>query len=500
MRRLFWLGLVIVGAAAVGCSDTPPTGAAIFDAAAGSGGGPADGGPAGGGGTDGGAMAGNGGNDAGLDGPSAGGAGLAGTAGGGGRGGMAGGAGAMGPAGAGGTAGTAGAGGTGTAGTGGSPQLAPPAPIGLVALNSDSSATSLSILSTAGGLIQPNCVDSATGSGGGSSKTISGAATLPSQPQLGGQVVIVDTGKGALTFVDPSACTIARQLSVPGGAVTEPKDVVILSPDKAYVTRHGKNFAAADPTLAGNDVVVINSSTGALIEQIGLDAYASAVAGATILVRPDRALIVNGQVAVTLNEVDAGGANYGEGKLVVIDPLSDQVVASVVLPGLYGCEGMTLVAASHTLLVSCAGAPGAQDQPVQSGIAVVDLGVSPPSLVRSISSVAFDDRPLGTAPVVALPPTAGGTRGFAVTNDPDGVGSDTLFAFDYVLGTATKVATSDPHAFGRAAGAPGHLLVPDARSSMPLIELYDVSGPPEAKGGFASDPVTGLPPVEVAWY
>jgi hypothetical protein len=87
-----------------------------------------------------------------------------------------------------------------------------------------------------------------------------------------------------------------------------------------------------------------------------------------------------------------------------------------------------------------------------------------------------------------------------VTNDPNAIAPDALFAFDYLLGTSVRITTGDPHALGRGAGEPGLLLVPDASVSLPLIRLFDVSGSPQATTGLASDPVTGLAPREVAAY
>lgn len=376
-------------------------------------------------------------------------------------------------------------------------QLAPPAATGLVALNSDFSTTSLSILSPAGALVHADCVDSATGSSGGASKTISGDAVLPSQPQRGEKIVIVDRGNLALTFVDPTACTITRQIALPGVNVN-PHDVVILADKKAYVTRYDKNLAATDPTLAGNDIAVIDPTTGAQAAQIGLDAYASVVSGATILARPDRALIAGGQVIVSLNEADDSFGSYGEGKIVAIDPATDQVIASVALTGLYNCEGMDYVDSTKTLLVACGGPFGGAVS--QSGIAVVNLGASPPSFTRAIPSTAFDGRPLQFSWVLALSPAAGGTRAFAVTNDPNATDPDALFAFDYVAGTATQFATSDSYTLGQPAGAPGLLVVPFGTFTAPQIKLYDVSAAPTATTAFTSDPVTNLPPEVVAWY
>lgn len=383
---------------------------------------------------------------------------------------------------------------------GGTPALVRGGPTtGLAVLNTDYSTTSLSLLDVTGALVRADCVNSATGAVGGATKTISGDAVLPSQPQPGGNVVIIDRGNTALTFVDPTTCTIVRQIPVPG-IKTNPHDVVLLGEQKAYVTRYDPNRAATDPNLAGNDIAVVDPTTGALTGRIDLDAYASTAAGATILARPDRVLVAGGQVIVSLNEIDQTFKVYGEGKLVVVDPTTDTVTAAVALPGLANCEGMTYLEEQQTLLVACGG-PFAGST-AQSGVAIVDLSVSPPVVTRTIPSAAFDGRPLGMEWILALPAPAGGTRTFAVTNDPNDVQPDVLFEFDVAAGTSSPVATSGPYTFGRPAGAssPGVLVMPNATRSTPRIDLYDVSASPATATTFTSDPVTGLPPIEVAPY
>jgi hypothetical protein len=381
---------------------------------------------------------------------------------------------------------------------GNTPAPGAPGPMnGLAVINSDFSTTSMSLLDMTGALVRADCVDSATGATGGATKTISGDAVLPSQPQAGAGVVIIDRGNTALTFVDPVTCAIVRQIAVPG-VKTNPHDLVMLGEHKAYVTRYDLNLAATDPSLAGNDVAVIDPATGALLGRIALDAYDSPVDGAIVLARPDRAILAVGQVIVSLNEIDQSFKAYGEGKLIAIDPGTDAVVWSLPLTNLANCEGMAYVPEQQTLLVACGG-PYAGST-AQSGIAVVDLGASPPALARVIPAAAFDGRPLDMGWVLPLPSAAGGTRAFAVTNDPRDVDPDALFAFDYVAGTATQVATSGPYTLGRPAGVAEVLLMPNATRSMPRIDLYDVTGAPAATGSFTSDPRTGLPPLEIAAY
>ncbi len=117
-------------------------------------------------------------------------------------------------------------------------------------------------------------------------------------------------------------------------------------------------------------------------------------------------------------------------------------MASVSLPGLYDCEGMDFVAASHMLLVACGGAFGGRDQPLQSGIAVVDLGASPPRLDHVVSSVAFDGHPVSFGWVLSAPSAAAPNRAFAATYDPKGIAADAVFQFDFASGAVTPVTTA----------------------------------------------------------
>ena len=397
-----------------------------------------------------------------------------------------------------GTAGAAG-GGAGTGGAAGALVLAPPAPAGLAALSADATfaTTSLSILDTAGGLAKDDCIDSRIPAGG-STALISTDVVFPSQPQRGGNIVIVDRGTGALTSVDPSTCKVVRQVAVPNGVMTDVHDVVIASDSKAYVTRFSPDPAATDPSAMGNDVVVINPATGTFKSRINLDAYASSVAGATILVRPDHALIANGKIVVSLDENDATAATYGEGKVVVIDPATDTVTASVTLTGLFDCRAMDYVAASQTLLVACGGPYPEEVQ--KSGIAVVDLGASPPSLTRAITGTVFGGQVVSFAWVLSAPTAASATRAFASTSDPNSVAPDGLYLFDFALATAAQIATSAPLSIGPSAATASLLFVPEFLTTAARIQLYDITATPTATIGFASAPALGLPPTAIAWY
>ena len=398
-------------------------------------------------------------------------------------------------------AGTDGAAGSG--GEAGASVLVPPTATGLASVNNDTGfqATSVSILDPNGGVIHPDCIDS-NPPNGGVIPLISTDVVMPSQPQRGGNLVLIDRGNGLLTTVNPTTCQVVRQIMVPGagGAKTNPHDLVTVTDHKAYVTRYQPNAAATSPAQMGNDIAVIDPTTGAFISRIDVEAYASTVAGATILARPDRALIAGGKIVVSLNEIDVSYKTYGDGMVIVIDPATDTVIASVALTGLRDCDGMDYVPSTATLLVACGGAYMAADQAMQSGIAVVDLSASLPSVTKTITGTAFGNQPLNFSWVLAAPPAAGGTRAFAGTNDPNLVASDVLFAFDYVMGTTNRVATSDPFTIGPSAAFGALLFVPEFLGSTPKIQLFDITGTPQATTAFPPDTVNNLSPVEIAWY
>ena len=380
---------------------------------------------------------------------------------------------------------------------------------GLAVVNADymAGASSLSVLAAAGGVAHPDCVDSATGGGGTGSNTLSSDVTLPSQPQRGGDIVVIDRGNTALTFVNPQSCAVDRQISVAGGfARANPHDVVILEDGKAYVTRSDKHLTATSPDAAGDDVLIVDPRDGTALGHIDLSGYAAQVAGSgvTIQARPDRAVVVAGKVAVTLNDQDANFAVFGEGRVVIIDPATDTVVQSLALTGLTDCEAMNVVPGTTTLLVSCGGAYTDTDPASASGIAVVDVSGPTATPVRTFTGTALGG-PVNFQWVVGQA-TASTTVAFTSLFGAAAVGAtpevpDTALAVDLGSGATTGVVMLPAYGIGRGAldGA-GHLVIPDAGSAQPRIHVYDVSGAPTETSAFVADTVLNLPPREVAAY
>ena len=198
------------------------------------------------------------------------------------------------------TAGAAGSAGTqGAGGRRGRGHARAPAISGAAVINSDFASTSVSLLSTQGALVRADCIHSMTTGTG--SLTISKDVVLPSQPQRGGRIVLVDRGNTALTYLNPATCAVDRQWSVKAGFdMANPHDVVTVSDSKAYVTRYGRNAAPANALAAGDDILILDPRDGTIAGRIDLSAYASAEHQAP----PDRAIIANGKVVVTLNRLN----------------------------------------------------------------------------------------------------------------------------------------------------------------------------------------------------
>jgi hypothetical protein len=490
----FGLGLY-VAVALGGC------GGSSIEGAGGGGGnvGSAGVGEAGAGGAAGTGTAGGGGGGAGAGGAAAGETGAAGGGGVGGTSAALGGAGGaptgMGGNPAGGSAGGVSAGAGGGSGGSAAPVLQAPAAIGFAVLNSDFDTTSVSLLNLNGGLAHADCVHSVTSGG---SATISGDVVLPSQPQRGNKLVLLDRGNNALTFINTATCAIDHQISVKGGlTLANPHDLVIVSDTKAYVTRYERN---ADVTL-GDDLYIVNPATGASAGRIDLSPYATPVAGTTIQARPDRAVIANGKVMVTLNNMNASFSTYGEGRLVIVDPATDTVTDSVALTGLKNCEGLDYLPAAKLVLVSCGGTFNSPDQALESGIAVVDVSTSPAKVKQTISGQAFSAGPVTFLWVLAAPIAAQPNRAFTSTFGSFSPSKpDLIQMFDVISGTTMSIGSSTPFDLGRPTLGGGRLLVPDATASQPRVHVFDITGTPTETSAFTSDPNNGLPPREITGY
>jgi hypothetical protein len=380
---------------------------------------------------------------------------------------------------------------------------------GLAVVSSDYTTTTVSLIDpVTRAVVHDDCIDSNTVPPT-LSLTLSGDVSLPSSPQHGGDVLLIDDANSALTWVNPQSCAIRHQLSV-SDFDAFPHDVISIADDKAYVTRFGTNPTPTDgdPASHGDDILIINPGSTpepTVVGRIDLAPYAAPVDGASIEARPDRGLLVGTKVYVTLASQDAGYTATGEGRVVIIDTATDTVSGMIALTGLAGCSALDYLASSKTLFVACGGSSSGAGQAATSGIALVNLGVEPPVLKGTIPASALGGTPLNFSWVAAVSEQQilSGTFGVLdfvtlVQSAPDAVWSIAA------NGTgAAKLIEGGAFNLGRAAvlTSPTTLLVPDANASQPLLHVFGIAGAVTTPGtDIDANPAQHLPPRTIAWY
>lgn len=389
---------------------------------------------------------------------------------------------------------------------------------------------------------------------GGPRMPLSGDVLLPSQAQPGGELVVIDSKSSLLSFVRPATCSATAslpaaglaivssdysvssvalydpatgtladdcltsagdggrwaraQLSVStGGFKAHPHDVVGLSDHKAYVTRYETNAsptAAADDFDEGDDLLIVDPAAVSVTGRISLAALATAgPGGTTTQARPDRAVLAEGRVYVTLNNISADFAATGPGRVAVIDPATDQLLDPIDLPNQKDCSGIQYVAAAHRLYVACGGAfSDGAEQLAQSALVEIDISATPPAVGRIVRADALGTQPInfGYAAVAgetafvgllgALDPTTGAP-----------LASDAFYSVPLAGGSATKLMDGGAYNLGRSLVDAGtqKVFLPDGDAVNPRVHIWDVASG-AAGTAFEANPSGHLPPREVARY
>jgi hypothetical protein len=370
----------------------------------------------------------------------------------------------------------------------------------LVVLSSDYKSSTASLYDPATKTLVDDCVPPST---------LSKDTGLPTGTQ-GGDVVVLDREHSLVDFVDPHACQLRAQISVStGGFKSNPHDVVHLSATKAYVTRYEKNAAptpAPDDFDEGDDLLIIDPSAPKVTGRIDMSSHATMAAGAagvTLQARPDHAVLANGLVYVTLNNLAADFSAAGPGRVVVVDPATDTVTGTVDLPDQTGCSGLAYDDATKGLYVTCGGEFTDADQTAASALVEIDVSGATPALGKIVSG-----KSLGTQPVSYNAAAVLGGTAFVVTAgalDPKSnaqTAPDTLYAIALATGAPTKVLEGGAFNLGRPAvdAATKTLFLPDGDPVTPRVRVFDLSAAPVAGTPFEPNPAEHLPPREAARY
>jgi hypothetical protein len=382
---------------------------------------------------------------------------------------------------------------------------------GMAIVGSNFAVTTVSLYDPASAQLTDACVHSGSGSAV-LKQPLSGDVTLPTEAQSGGELVLIDRNASVLTFVDPASCDARAQISVSTrGFKANPYDIVTVSPRKAYVTRYETNAAATPDPLdfdEGDDVLVIDpqDTESPVMKRIALTPYASTVSGTTLQARPQGAVFVGGKVYVTLGNMNGTFDVAGPGRVVEIDVATDEVTATIDLPsGMENCVGISQVAATKRLYVSCGGVFGDPDALAASGLVEIDLNPTPPTTAVVVPASALGGLPLNWSYSAVLGDTALiATLGAMDFVTQAVIAPDAFYAVSLKDGAVTKLLEArGAYNFGRAAidSVRKKVFLPDGDPAMPLVHVFDLSvDPPVSAGTFDANPGGHLAPREVAWY
>jgi hypothetical protein len=367
----------------------------------------------------------------------------------------------------------------------------------LAILSTDYKSSSLALYDPATKKLVDDCLRPAT---------LSKDTALPTGPQ-GGEVVVIDRERSLIDFLDPAICRLRAQLSVStGGFKSNPHDVVHVSATKAYVVRYEKN-AAPTPTPDdfddGDDLLIIDPSALAVTGRIDMSSHASTIAGAALQARPDHALLVNGLVYVTLNNLAGDFSAAGPGRVVVVDPATDSVTGTINLPDQTGCSGIVADEAGKKIYVSCGGESTDADPVATSALVEIDVSGTTPTLGKIVTGKSLGTQPVSYLAAAVLSGTAyAATAGSIDFKTGAQTAPDTFYSIALATGAGTKVIDGGAFNLGRPAvdAATKTLFLPDGDAVTPRVRVFDVSGLAAPGTPFEPNPTEHLPPREVTWY
>ena len=269
--------------------------------------------------------------------------------------------------------------------------------------------------------------------------------------------VVNRMGGDNIQIVDPeSDFATVRQFSV--GAGSDPHDILVLTPTKAYVTRYNTNL-----------IWIVNPSTGAQTGSIDL----SSLADADGLAEIDMMCRVGNRAFVTVQRLDRNNfwVPVGKSYVAVIDTQTDALVdCNPVTPGVQpivmtatnSYSDIQLDPYTGSLYLSAPGYWGLRD----GGVEKIDpVGLQSEGIVFAETSAGGD---------MIDVEIDGGKRGYAIVSDDDFY--SVLITFNAETGAKTGTLY-DPNAYviqDIEVSPWNHLYVADRTPTLPGIRIYDV--------------------------
>jgi len=287
-------------------------------------------------------------------------------------------------------------------------------------------------------------------------------------------------GADNVQVLDPDHCfSLARQFSVGNGS--DPHDILVVSENKAYVTRYNTT-----------ELWVVDPRTGLHMGSIDLSPFADADG----IPEMDQLALAGGKLFVTLQRLDRNTPFLDptdESYVAVVDVGTDMLVDAdpqsagtqpIVLGATNPFSTLQLDPSSGLLYVACVGEWGVND----AGVVTVDPATLSPGAVWLTGAAAGGD--VTDVEVVSA------DRGYAIVNDA--AYHTTLIAFDPSSGAVVDTVYA-PGGFtlqDAEVSPAGDLFVADRSVTAPGIRVYD------AATGMAKTTVpidVGLPPFSIAF-
>ncbi|MFC1526892.1 FlgD immunoglobulin-like domain containing protein [Candidatus Latescibacterota bacterium] len=281
-------------------------------------------------------------------------------------------------------------------------------------------------------------------------------------------IVVYDAG-------DPG--TLERQFSVGNG--TNPQDIAVVSPERAYVTRYEV------PT-----VLIVNPTTGDSLGHVDLSAFADADG----IPEMGEMVVIGTRLYVSVQRLDRSGfpwTTVDVSYLVIVDAASGQIVDAD--PEADGIQGIRLAAANPNSLIRVGGriavSGAATLGDVAGGIEIVD-----PAGGQSTGLVVTEEALGGDITHLSL---ASATKGYAIVSDADYVNS--VVPVDLATGAVGQPLTGLSGGYLQSTAVDGDRLYVAERGTytdpgMAGLMVFDTTTDQLVAGPIP----TGLPPAYIA--
>ncbi len=294
--------------------------------------------------------------------------------------------------------------------------------------------------------------------------------------------VVNRMGADNIQILDPeNDFSTIRQFSV--GAGSDPHDIVVLAPGKAYVTRYNTNT-----------IWIVDPSQGIQTGSIDLSKHADADGKAEV----DMMCRVGSRVFVTVQRLDRDAMGWppvGESYVSVIDVLTDALidtdpsmagVQSIRLAGTNPYSDIQLNPFTGKLYVACAGYWGLTEE--GEGVEAID-----PVSLESEGFLFLETAAGGDMIDVEIDR---GTHGYAIMNDASF--NTVLISFDAASGTKTGTlyAPGGYVLLDIEVSPWSELFVSDRTATLPGIRIWDVISDTQ----ITAAPIDlGLPPSDITF-